>query len=97
MTHTDDPTAARAARQLRRIRAFYAAGVVLWTASSAWTMWDAPGSRPMWTSLLLLVVFTGLLAMASRWLRHLEPTGAARPSHHAAFSTRAGRHAVSKP
>ncbi|MFF1308676.1 hypothetical protein [Streptomyces sp. NPDC058307] len=96
MTHTDDPTAIRAARQLRRIRAFYAAGVVLWTASSAWTMWDSPGSRPMWTSLLLLAVFTGLLAMASRWLRHLGPTGAPRPSHHVAFSGRAGRHAMSK-
>jgi uncharacterized membrane protein len=97
MTPTDDPTAARAARQLRRIQAFYAAGVVLWTASSAWTMWDSPGSRPMWTSLLLLAVFTGLLAMASRWLGHLRPTGSARPSHHAAFSGRTGRHAMSKP
>jgi hypothetical protein len=96
MTHTDDPTAARAARQLRRIRAFYAAGVALWTASSAWTMWDSPGSRPMWTSLLLLTVFTGLLAMASRWLRNLEPIGATRPAHHVAFSQRTGRHALSK-
>jgi hypothetical protein len=96
MTHTDDPTAARAARQLRRIRAFYAAGVALWTASSAWTMWDSPGSRPMWTSLLLLTVFTGLLAMSSRWLRHVEPTGTARPAHHVAFSQRSGRHALSK-
>ncbi|MET7689184.1 hypothetical protein ABZT06_14630 [Streptomyces sp. NPDC005483] len=97
MTHTDDPTAARAARQLRRIRAFYAAGVVLWTASSAWTMWASPGSRPMWTSLLLLTVFTVLLAMASHWLRNLEPTTSARPPHHGLFATRAGRHAVSKP
>jgi hypothetical protein len=96
MTHTDDPTAAGAARQLRRIRAFYAAGVVLWTATSAWTMGDAPGSRPMWTSFLLLAVFTGLLAMACRWLRHLEPTGQARPAHHGALSARAGRHAMSK-
>jgi hypothetical protein len=58
-------------------------------------MWDSPGSRPMWTSVLLLAVFTGLLAMASRWLRHLEPTGPARTSHHV-FSAGAGRHAVSK-
>jgi hypothetical protein len=50
----------------------------------------------MWTSLLLLAVFTGLLAMASRWLRNLEPTGSARPSPHAVFSGQAGRHAVSK-
>ncbi|MFF7069674.1 hypothetical protein [Streptomyces pseudovenezuelae] len=96
MTHTDDLTAIRATRQLRRIRAFYAAGIVLWTASSAWTMWDSPGTRPMWTSLLLLAVFTGLLTMASRWLRRVEPTGSARPPHHAAFSGRTGRHAVSK-
>jgi len=96
MTHTDDLTAIRATRQLRRIRAFYAAGIVLWTASSAWTMWDSPGTRPMWTSLLLLAVFTGLLAMASRWLRRVEPTGSGRPPHHAAFSGRTGRHAVSK-
>ncbi|MGC0335481.1 hypothetical protein [Streptomyces sp. SLBN-8D4] len=96
MTHTDDLTAVRAKRQLRRIRAFYAAGVILWAASSAWTMWDSPGTRPMWTSLLLLAVFTGLLAMASRWLWRLEPSGSAGPSHHAAFSGRTGRHAVSK-
>jgi hypothetical protein len=59
-------------------------------------MWDSPGSRPMWTSLLLLTVFTGLLAMASRWLRNLEPIGATRPAHHVAFSQRTGRHALSK-
>jgi hypothetical protein len=97
MTHTDDTTAAAAARQLRRVRAFYAVGVVLWAASSAWTTVDSPGSRPMWTSLLLLAVFTGLLAMASRWLRRLGPTGPARPSRHVALSGRAGRHAMSKP
>ena len=97
MTHTDDPTAARAARQLRRMRNFYAAGVALWTASSAWTAWDSPGSRPMWTSLLLLAVFAGLLAMAWRWQRHLEPSGPARRSHHVPLSGRPGRHALSKP
>ncbi|MFJ9008493.1 hypothetical protein [Streptomyces canus] len=96
MTHTDDTTAAGATRQLRRIRAFYAAGVVLWTASSVWTMGDSPGSRPMWTSLLLLAVFAGLLAMACRWLRRPGPTGSARPSRHVALSGRAGRHAMSK-
>ena len=97
MTHTDDSAAARAASQLRRMRNFYAVGVALWTASSAWTTWDSPGSRPMWTSLLLLTVFTALLAMAWRWLRRLESTGSARPSHRAAFSGRPGRHALSKP
>lgn len=96
MTHTDDLTAVRAARQLRRMRAFYAAGVALWTASTAWTVWDTPGTRPMWTSLLLLAVFTGLLAVTSRWLRSAETAAPARPAHHAAFSGRAGRHAVSK-
>ncbi|WP_449353500.1 hypothetical protein [Streptomyces shaanxiensis] len=78
------------------MRNFYAAGVALWTASSAWTTWDSPGSRPMWTSLLLLAVFTALLAMAWRWLRNLEPTGPARPTHRLATSGRPGRHALSK-
>ncbi len=44
------------------MRNFYAAGVALWAASSAWTTWDAPGSRPMWTSVLLLAVFAALLS-----------------------------------
>ncbi|MCI3243490.1 hypothetical protein MQN93_27590 [Streptomyces sp. 7R016] len=73
--HTDHPTPLPAVRQLRRMRAFYAAGVTLWTASTAWTGWDSPGSRPMWTSLLLLAVFAGLLVMACRWLRNLENGG----------------------
>ncbi|EPD63832.1 hypothetical protein [Streptomyces sp. HGB0020] len=73
--HTDHPTPLPAVRQLRRMRAFYAAGVALWTASTAWTGWDSPGSRPMWTSLLLLAVFAGLLVMACRWLRNLENGG----------------------
>jgi hypothetical protein len=73
---TDHTTALPAARQLRRMRAFYAAGVTLWTASSVWTGWESPGGRPMWTSLLLLAVFTGLLVMACRWLRDVENAGA---------------------
>ncbi|MFD5593092.1 hypothetical protein [Streptomyces griseorubiginosus] len=97
MTHTDGPVAARAARQLRRMRNFYAAGVALWAASSAWTTWAAPGSRSMWTSVLLLAVFAALLAMAWRWLRQLEPADTGRPSHRAAFSGSPGRHALSKP
>ncbi|MFI6669961.1 hypothetical protein ACIBM1_34170 [Streptomyces sp. NPDC050481] len=51
--------------------------------------------RPMRTSLLLLAVFTGLLATASRWLRSTETHGR-RHLHHAAFSARTGRHATSK-
>ncbi|MEV7739843.1 hypothetical protein AB0O75_48850 [Streptomyces sp. NPDC088921] len=49
----------------------------------------------MRTSLLLLAVFTGLLATASRWLRSTETHGR-RHLHHAAFSARTGRHATSK-
>ncbi|PWI46218.1 hypothetical protein [Streptomyces sp. ICBB 8177] len=69
----------RAVRQLHRVRSFYAAGVLLWAASAAWTGWQAPGSRQMWVSVLLLAVFTGLLATASLSLRRL-----AVPAHHAA-------------
>lgn len=56
-------------RQLRRIRAFYATAAVLWAASAAEEGWTRPGSRPMWVSVVLLVVFTGLLSMTSLWLR----------------------------
>lgn len=49
----------------------------------------------MWTSLLLLAVFTGLPATASRWLRSPE-TPVRRHLHHAAFSARTGRHAAAK-
>jgi high-affinity Fe2+/Pb2+ permease len=71
-THTESLVPWPVARQLRRMRALYAAGVALWAASSAWTGWVSPGSRPMWTSLLLLAVFTGLLVTASWWLRRPE-------------------------
>ncbi|MFE7760508.1 hypothetical protein [Streptomyces sp. NPDC057438] len=61
----------RAVRQLRRIRAFYATAVSVWAALAAWEGWQHPGSRPMWVSVLLLVVFTGLLSVTSLWLwRH---------------------------
>ncbi|MET9906995.1 hypothetical protein ABZZ74_09210 [Streptomyces sp. NPDC006476] len=70
--HTESFTPWPVARQLRRMRTLYAAGVMLWAASSAWTGWVSPGSRPMWTSLLLLAVFAGLLATASWWLRRVE-------------------------
>ncbi|GGX59080.1 hypothetical protein [Streptomyces minutiscleroticus] len=73
----------RAVRQLRRVRAFYAAGAVLWAALAAWVGWERPGSRQMWVSVLLLVVFTGLLSVASVWLSRLRAAGADRPAHHA--------------
>lgn len=56
-------------RQLRRIRAFYATAAVLWAVSAVEEGWTRPGSRPMWVSVVLLVVFTGLLSMTSLWLR----------------------------
>ncbi|GAA2610171.1 MULTISPECIES: hypothetical protein [Streptomyces] len=74
----------RAARQLRRIRSFYAAAMVLWAGSAAWTGWQAPGSRQMWVSVLLLAVFTVLLATASLSLRGLAAPATGRPVHHAA-------------
>ncbi|MFF8670290.1 hypothetical protein [Streptomyces sp. NPDC015242] len=81
---TDRVMSLRAVRQLRRIRAFYTAGLLLWAASTAWTGLEAPGSRQMWVSTLLLIVFTGLLLTASLWLRRLEAAAPARPAHHAA-------------
>ncbi|MER8009518.1 hypothetical protein [Streptomyces sp. NPDC094149] len=83
-SQTDHFSSLPAARQLRRMRAFYTAGVVLWAASSIWTGWVSPGSRPMWTSLLLLAVFAVLLGLACRWLRGLESDRAAGPAHRAA-------------
>ncbi|MFE0790329.1 hypothetical protein ACFW4T_34065 [Streptomyces mutabilis] len=75
----------RAVRQLRRMRTFYAAGVLLWAAAAAWTGWTHPGGRQMWVSLLLLLaVFTGLLATASLWLHRLQATPGNQPAHHAA-------------
>ncbi|WP_189710902.1 hypothetical protein [Streptomyces anandii] len=74
----------RAVRQLHRIRSLYAAGVLVWAASAAWTGWQAPGSRQMWISVLLLAVFTGLLVTAVLFLRRLQAPGAGRPAHHAA-------------
>ncbi|MGV9696876.1 hypothetical protein ACWDTR_14085 [Streptomyces sp. NPDC003470] len=77
----------RQLRQLRRIRAFYAAGLCLWAVSAAWTGWKSPGSRQMWASALLLGVFTGLLLLATLWLRRLEHAAPGRPVHHAAPRT----------
>ncbi|WP_225631396.1 hypothetical protein [Streptomyces solaniscabiei] len=87
----------RAVRQLRRIRSFYAAGILLWTGSALWTGWQAPGSRQMWVSVLLMAVFTALLVTASLSLRRLPAPATGRPVHHAAShkpsSTRRHAHA----
>ena len=84
----------RAVRQLHRVRSFYAAGVLLWAASAAWTGWHAPGSRQMWVSVLLLAVFTGLLVTAGVSLRRLAVPATGRPAHHAASRKAAStRHA----
>ncbi|WP_328296487.1 hypothetical protein OG389_00845 [Streptomyces sp. NBC_00435] len=76
------PTSLRAARQLRRLRSYYAAGALLWAAAAGWTGWLDPGSRQMWVCTLLLTLFTILLAAATDQLRRLPP--APRPTHHAA-------------
>ncbi|WP_333764491.1 hypothetical protein [Streptomyces sp. IBSBF 2390] len=81
---TDRIKAVRAVRQLRRVRTFYMVAVLLWAVSTAWTGWQSPGSRPMWVSVLLLAVFTGLLLTVSLWLRRLQAAGAVEPAHHAA-------------
>ncbi|MFE5300393.1 hypothetical protein [Streptomyces sp. NPDC056632] len=74
----------RAVRQLHRVRSFYAAGALLWAGSSAWTGWQAPGSRQMWVSVLLLALFTALLLTADLSLRRLTAPTTGRPAHHAA-------------
>ncbi|MBV1938564.1 hypothetical protein [Streptomyces sp. BV286] len=80
----DHSMSLRAVRQLHRMRAFYAAAVLLWAASAAWTGWAHPGSRQMWVSALFLLVFAGLLSVTSLWLRRLQDSGADKPAHHAA-------------
>ncbi|PKT71220.1 hypothetical protein CW362_20055 [Streptomyces populi] len=74
---TDRFLSLRAMRQLRRVRAFYAAGVVLWAVSALWTGWQSPGGRQMWISVMLLAIFTGLLLTASLWLRRLRTVAVA--------------------
>ncbi|WP_081235826.1 hypothetical protein [Streptomyces viridosporus] len=91
---TDRVLSLRAVRQLRRVRAFYAGGVLLWAVLTAWTGWQLPGSRQMWMSALLLAVFSGLLLTASLWLQRLQAAGSQRPAHHAASpKATAPRHA----
>ncbi|MER7762512.1 hypothetical protein [Streptomyces sp. NPDC097619] len=74
----------RAVRQLRRIRAFYAAGGLLWLAAAVWSGWAHPGSRQMWVSLLLLAVFAGLLATTSVLLFRLPNAQKHEVARHAA-------------
>ncbi|WP_333773590.1 hypothetical protein [Streptomyces sp. IBSBF 3136] len=91
---TDRIKSLRAVRQLRRIRTFYAAGALVWAASTAWTGWQTPGGRQMWVSALLLAIFAGLLFTASLLLQRLRAAGPAEPAHHAAPSRAArSRHA----
>ncbi|MFF4036102.1 hypothetical protein ACFYZ2_41250 [Streptomyces sviceus] len=74
----------RAVRQMRRIRAFYALGALLWAATAAWGGWQNPGSRQMWVPVLLLTVFAGLLSATTLWLRQYRSEDTNRPAHHAA-------------
>lgn len=74
----------RAVRQLRRIRSFYAAAMLLWAGSAAWSGWQASGGRQMWVSVLLLAVFTALFVTASVSLRRIAVPATGRPVHHAA-------------
>ncbi|GHB78193.1 hypothetical protein GCM10010331_77340 [Streptomyces xanthochromogenes] len=84
----------RAVRQLRHVRGFYALGLALWTASTAWTAWQSPGSPQMWVSVLLLVIFSGLLGLTSLWLQRLRARERSDVAHHAAPRTsRAPGHA----
>jgi hypothetical protein len=67
----------RAVRQLRRIRSFYAAAMVLWAGSAALTSWQAAGSRQLTVCVALLAVFAALFVMASVALRRLGVTATA--------------------
>lgn len=57
------PLAPWAVRQLRRVRSFYAAGIVLWATGAGLEALNHPGSRQMWAQVLLLAVFSGLLSL----------------------------------
>lgn len=61
----------RAVRQLRRIRSFYAAAMVLWAGSAALTSWQAAGSRQLMVCVALLAVFAALFVTATVALRRL--------------------------
>lgn len=89
---TDHAESVRALRQLRRIRTFYAGGAALWAASAVSAGWVDPGSRQMWIAVVLLLVFTMLLSMASLWLWRQQAAGSGEPVHHAAPRKTAWRH-----
>ncbi|NGO80520.1 hypothetical protein G6045_33415 [Streptomyces sp. YC504] len=94
-TKNDQSKHLRAVRQMRRIRAFYALGVLLWAATAAWGGSENPGSRQMWVPVLMLVVFAGLLAGTTLWLRQHRSEEADQPAHHAAPRRPAVRRHVS--
>ncbi|MFH0521387.1 hypothetical protein ACHBTE_29930 [Streptomyces sp. M41] len=81
---TDHAESVRALRQLRRIRTFYAAGALMWAASAAAAGWEDPGGRPMWVSVVLLMVFIGLLSLSSLWLGRQQAAGTDAHAHRAA-------------
>ncbi|MFJ6725071.1 MULTISPECIES: hypothetical protein [unclassified Streptomyces] len=82
----------RSVRQLRRVRVFYAGGALLWAVSTAWVGWVEPGSRQMWVSALLLLLFTGLWSVSAYWLaRQAARAHRPAPVHHAAGHRRAWR------
>lgn len=83
-SETDHAESVRALRQLRRMRTFYAGGAALWAAAAGSVGWTDPGSRQMWVSVALLVVFASLLAMTSLWLRRRQADQPDEPVHHAA-------------
>ncbi|MFE9023750.1 hypothetical protein ACFYNL_34985 [Streptomyces sp. NPDC007808] len=91
-SQTDHAESVRGLRQLRRIRVFYAGGAVLWAVSAASAWWEEPGSRPMWVSVLFLVVFLGLLSLTSLWLSQRQGARTGTPVHRAAPRGMAWRH-----
>ncbi|OUD03715.1 hypothetical protein CA983_08170 [Streptomyces swartbergensis] len=91
----DHAESVRALRQLGRMRRFYAGGSVLWGAAAASAGWDEPGSRPMWVSVVFLVVFVALLSMTSLWLWRQQAACSGEPVRHAAPRRGAWRHHAS--
>ncbi|MFH8253830.1 hypothetical protein [Streptomyces roseolus] len=95
---TDHLMSLRAARQLRRVRGFYAAGVLLWAGAAVWSGRLQQGSRQMWVAVLLAVVFTCLLGATCHWLRRLRAaTAGERPPAHHAFPAHRAASAQAAP
>ncbi|MFJ4273982.1 hypothetical protein ACIP29_25865 [Streptomyces coelicoflavus] len=70
----------RAVRQLRCIRSFYAAAILPWAGSAAWTGLAGPREAGKYAqAVLLLVVFTALLVTATLALRRLAVPATGRP------------------